>query len=261
MMPNMGFFRKLGSALFRRWGTNAPQETEAERTSRLERVIQQTQERLAPTVRLLNPDETRLGPSEMAEFKRWVDKKQAEKRAGKLDRDFEVTPEQWRRENRDDLLDRTIAETRRLLKKKRDTRSHLEQFLDGDIWLETPQSSNVAKFRFLPKTEDQERGRLHVVFKDGNEYYVFGVTDLEARNWYHAQSKGKWYWDHVRIRGTKLGHKKPYEHIAHGATVRRKWVDRGADSIAAHLDQVKEESTKHGAEGVVPSSYLDAIRK
>lgn len=239
----MGIFRKLTNKLFGRSGSVAGRAKPPEEL---------------PRAHVLDLDEERIGPSEVVAFRKWVQGKEAEKRAGRLDRGFPITPQQWRIEQRDRRFDKTIERTKRHLKRGHG-RTHLEKFLDGDVWLETPQSSNVAKFKFEPPEDGKEHGRLRVVFKDGNTYLVYRVTDLEARNWYHASSKGKWYWDHVRVRGTKLGHKKPYEHVSHGPTVRRKWVDRGADSIADHLDQVKAESSKHGAEGVVPASYLDSL--
>ena len=113
---------------------------------------------------------------------------------------------------------------------------HLQEagFLGGE-WVNV-QSSNVAAIRF-----DKERLILEVRFLDGSSYEYFQVSPEEAESLYVAPSKGKWVWDHLRIRGTKLGHQKDYAYVQAASTIDRKW-NATTQSAIAHGQEVDRQS-------------------
>lgn len=69
-------------------------------------------------------------------------------------------------------------------------------------------SSNLRMVQYFP-----DANKLMVEFKGGKAYMVSDISLDEAVSLIIAQSKGGWYWDHVRIRGTKTGSQKPVERI------------------------------------------------
>ena len=66
-------------------------------------------------------------------------------------------------------------------------------------------SSNVKKVSY-----DDEDEILYVTYKSGGEYAYLKVSELEARSFWFAVSKGKWIWSHIRVRGSKTLHQKPW---------------------------------------------------
>lgn len=128
--------------------------------------------------------------------------------------------------------------------------TELEKFLAGILWIETPQSSNVSKIAY-----DPEHATLKVIFHDENEYHYLSVSADEATAFYHAGSKGGWVWDELRIRGTALGHKKRYIHVAGHGDIQRKWIQT-QQSMVAHLNQVDDESqgAGQGKAAMIPDS-------
>lgn len=80
--------------------------------------------------------------------------------------------------------------------------AEVDGFLDGMEPLFV-HSSNVAMVQFFPDAQ-----KMMVEFKSGAAYMVSPINRAEAQDFVTAQSKGGWYWTHVRVRGTKYGHKK-----------------------------------------------------
>jgi hypothetical protein len=55
--------------------------------------------------------------------------------------------------------------------------------------------------------------QLMLEFLDGSAYLYDDVTPDEAFDFAAAPSKGEWVWNHLRIRGTKNDHRKPFRKI------------------------------------------------
>lgn len=83
--------------------------------------------------------------------------------------------------------------------------SEEDRFLYGEEWVPVT-SSNLALIRYQAATK-----KLFIEFKNGATYSYGNVWPEEAKSLYAAGSKGKWVWDHLRIRKTRLGHQKPYK--------------------------------------------------
>jgi hypothetical protein len=86
--------------------------------------------------------------------------------------------------------------------------TEIEGFIyEGDIL--PVYSSNVGSARY-----DHDNETLYVVFHGGRgehrRYKYWPISEDEAHAFGIAFSKGGWVWDHLRIRGTKYGHKKNY---------------------------------------------------
>lgn len=79
------------------------------------------------------------------------------------------------------------------------------EFLNEGKWLAVV-SSNVDLIRY-----DYEEEVLYVQFKNGAMYSYRTVSYKEALDFAQAPSKGGWVWDHLRVRGTLLGHRKQYQ--------------------------------------------------
>ena len=91
---------------------------------------------------------------------------------------------------------------------------------DLSVWTETPQSSNVYAFSW-----DKIEGILYVRYKARSDQdprphapgplYSYGgrgrqVPEAVYRAMLGAASKGKFVWDHLRVRGTLWGHQYQY---------------------------------------------------
>lgn len=94
----------------------------------------------------------------------------------------------------------------------------LDDFLHFGEWLPV-QSSNVAAAQYDGETE-----QMTVEFDDGSFYQYQQVSRQEARAFAQAGSKGIWVWDHLRIRGTRDGHKKPFVFLSGPSRARRGWM-------------------------------------
>ena len=109
----------------------------------------------------------------------------------------------------------------------------------GPVWTLTPQSSNVYAFAY-----DYDHGLLYVVFKQAGErgqkvnqpgaMYSYGsaARPIPVRLYQKlltTSSKGKFVWDHLRIRGTIWGHQYVYSFVSPGPSgyVARKATRRG----------------------------------
>jgi hypothetical protein len=88
--------------------------------------------------------------------------------------------------------------------------NELDQFLHYDKVVYSPQSSNVDNYRYIKTDVNGFLGILRIEYKDGSRYDYQPVSVNEAQSLYAASSKGKWVWDHLRIRGTIYGYKVPY---------------------------------------------------
>lgn len=102
-------------------------------------------------------------------------------------------------------------------------------------------SSNVRAFWY-----DHRLQSMYVTYKDNSTYQYFHVNPEEAQSLFRAPSKGEWIWSVFRIRGTKLGHRKPYLLlISPPLTARgelgRKW-ERTDEAALAHAKKVARDS-------------------
>lgn len=66
-------------------------------------------------------------------------------------------------------------------------------------------SSNVASASY-----DDEENFLTITYKNGRSYVYAKVTELEARSFWYATSKGSWIWTYLRVRGSRTLHQKSY---------------------------------------------------
>ena len=69
-------------------------------------------------------------------------------------------------------------------------------------------SSNVRMVQFFPNEK-----KMLVEFKKGAAYIYSNVSEQEALSFARAHSKGIWVWDHLRVRGSRTRHKKPYARL------------------------------------------------
>ena len=77
-------------------------------------------------------------------------------------------------------------------------------FLDGK-WALVPASSSVSRVRY---SQDEEV--LDVMFNDGRRYRYYGVDLREAWALQLCTSAGSFVWDYLRVRGSKILHRKRY---------------------------------------------------
>ena len=80
-------------------------------------------------------------------------------------------------------------------------------FLHGGEY-STFSSSNVRGASY-----DPENNFLEIGYKNGGRYGYHDVNRGEAKSFYDAASKGKWVWDHLRLRGTVFGYQKAYTYL------------------------------------------------
>ena len=109
------------------------------------------------------------------------------------------------------------------------SQSEFERFMNGE-WVGFV-SSNVEAGVYYPDSL-----RLELQFHDGTYYAYYSVGADEAASLFRAPSKGGWVWDVLRIRGTKLGFRKPYVWLSAPSAKQRLW------------DESTERATAHGAE-------------
>lgn len=102
--------------------------------------------------------------------------------------------------------------------------------------VDTPQSSNVRRIQY-----SIQKAELYVTFKDQSVYVYFNIFVQEARSLYQSGSKGGWVWDNLRVRGTKLGHRKDYALLVEGHRGQRKW-NRSAGLARHHGKKVARQS-------------------
>jgi KTSC domain len=88
-------------------------------------------------------------------------------------------------------------------------REPLWRFLNEDEWVDSPQSSNVASFRFLHASNE-----LEIMYKDGSAYLYGEISPELATELFNAPSKGSFVWDRLRRRGSVFGFQKPYQLIS-----------------------------------------------
>ena len=69
-------------------------------------------------------------------------------------------------------------------------------------------SSNVASATYYPTDS-----KMAVGFLGGGMYLYSNVTMEEAYQFTQAQSKGRWVWDYLRVRGSRTAHRKPFTKI------------------------------------------------
>lgn len=85
--------------------------------------------------------------------------------------------------------------------------SEVSDFVEGGQPLFV-NSSNVAMAQFYP-----EENKMMIEYLSGGAYLYDNVTRGEAISFAQAQSKGIWVWDFLRVRGSKIAHKKPFSKI------------------------------------------------
>lgn len=84
------------------------------------------------------------------------------------------------------------------------SRGEVDEFVNDGMMM-VVHSSNVSSAVYY-----REINELILSFHGGGTYAYSNISPEEARSFAQAQSKGVWTWDHLRVRGTKYGHKKPY---------------------------------------------------
>jgi DNA topoisomerase IB len=107
----------------------------------------------------------------------------------------------------------------------RESLGSLGEFLDGYVTVRGFPSSNVSAFRY-----QRGENQLYVRYKNGQWYEYDRVSPAEAAGLYNANSKGKWVWDRLRIRGTVFGFKKPYRRL--GTTLPPRAFASGSHTFA-----------------------------
>lgn len=116
-----------------------------------------------------------------------------------------------------------------------DYKSPLDRFLEGE-WVANFFSSNVAGFSWR-----EADSILIVQYKDGSIYQYEQVHMEEAVSMFQTQSKGGWVWDNLRIRGTKLGYRKPYYFLSGvSPDAIRKWEETHAQAAAHGLEAERQ---------------------
>lgn len=88
------------------------------------------------------------------------------------------------------------------------TGNEVEDFVYGGKLVKV-HSSNMAFAKY-----DHEKEEMIAGFKNGGIYSVTPITPKEAVSFMQASSKGSWWWDRIRIRGTKNGHRKTVRQIS-----------------------------------------------
>lgn len=111
-----------------------------------------------------------------------------------------------------------------------------DRFMTGE-WVEW-ESSNCMAGVYYPESLYME-----LRFRDGTYYGYFNVSSTEAAAMYNAPSHGKWVWDHLRIRGTKLGFRKEYVWMSAPSQIQRKWDD-SSESAIAHGQEAQRQTTE-----------------
>jgi hypothetical protein len=83
------------------------------------------------------------------------------------------------------------------------------EFLSEGKWVyfgaaSNPRGVDLAQYLYESET-------LYIQYKNGAVYSYKNVTYREALDFAQAGSKGEWVWSNLRIRGSKYGHRKPYQ--------------------------------------------------
>lgn len=131
-------------------------------------------------------------------------------------------------------LERVAGTTRKILEADRHAEDRQQQrdpeyrFTHLGELVDTPQSSNVRTIQYR-----MAENVLVVSFKDGSVYGYKPVFVQEAASLFRSSSKGTWIWDNLRIRGTKLGHRKDYFLLVEGFVGQRVW-NRSEEAADVH---------------------------
>jgi len=87
----------------------------------------------------------------------------------------------------------------------------LEDFvLFGEVMF--VRSSNVTLAQYFPG-ENKMMVEFHGGRSEMRAYLYSDVNEDEAVDFWKADSKGKWVWDNLRVRGTRDQHRKPYVRV------------------------------------------------
>ena len=105
-------------------------------------------------------------------------------------------------------------------------------------------SSNVRSATYNARENSMDIG-----FKNGGVYRYQDITPPEAKSFYSAGSKGKWVWDHLRVRGTVFGYQKPYTYIG--------GQSQGYIPKYAMSERHKAEHRTIGPEGMTPLKWRE----
>lgn len=91
------------------------------------------------------------------------------------------------------------------------TPQEVDDFLYGGMILFV-KSSNVGAVQYHV---NEQKMMVEYLGKGGKPraYLYSNVSEAEALSFVQASSKGVWVWDHLRIRGTKNGHRKSYVEV------------------------------------------------
>lgn len=84
----------------------------------------------------------------------------------------------------------------------------LDEFIyEGKTVTCVSSNATAARYEWLSR-------ELTVQYGSGGAYAYFSVTPNEAAAFFSAESTGTWVWDHLRVRGSKTAHRKPFRPAA-----------------------------------------------
>lgn len=158
--------------------------------------------------------------------------------------------------------ERHLAEQKRIEEAR--PREAWYRFVHIGIPIHFPQDFSSSNVRWVQY--DIKAQSLFIRFWNGNLYRYWTMTEREAASMYNSASKGTWVWDNLRVRGTKLGHRKNYQLVGVSSGTSPKWTAT-AQAREVHNAAVAGQSAATGAVEVYgvgnvgPSVPYNAIGK
>lgn len=116
-----------------------------------------------------------------------------------------------------------------------------DQFMNF-VWTSWP-SSNCVAGRYDERSLYLEL-EFHPEGQEPSIYAYFSVSPQEAASMYRAESHGKWVWDALRIRGTRLGFRRSYVYLSAASSQSRVW-DETRESAVAHGEEAERQTAEH----------------
>ena len=83
----------------------------------------------------------------------------------------------------------------------------LRDFLEGEPLFNTRTSKTNAPEKSRVRLAQYHADSLMLEYEGGSAYLYSPVTEAAAVSLYNADSWGEWCWTHLRIRGSKDGHR------------------------------------------------------
>ncbi len=79
----------------------------------------------------------------------------------------------------------------------------VRSFLEGEFRFVKSSNLVAAQYHQIDRV-------LSIEYQGGRTYDYYQVSEKEAEGFITAGSHGTWVWDHLRVRGDKRRHKKPF---------------------------------------------------